>query len=427
MRRAAARATASLRHRDFRLLWFGACASSIGTWMQAVAENWLILSLTGSPLYLGLDAFLQQIPIPLLTLFGGVVADRRGRRRMLLVSQIVQMSSAITLALLVFSGHVHVWHILTLSFVSGCAQAFGSPAYLALTPALVKGADVSNAVALNGLQFNVARFLGPLAAGAALMACRKAGVSDMSALGTCFGLNGLSFVVVIAALLSLRVEDTARAKVGNIMEELRAGLTFVARRRALALVVGLSGVVAFTAYPVLTLLPLFSTDQSGSGLEGYSALMVVAGAGAIAGTVLAAWLGDFPDMARATLITAVALGGLVSGFALSRAPWLSYALLFLVGAGLMLVSTTLTALAQRMVPDDMRGRVLAVYLVASRGGMPLGSLVLAYAASLTSAPQVLGVSGMVLVGVSALGLTGGHLAAFVEHAPVLTTDTPAGR
>src|SRR3954451_7911227 len=184
---------AAFTYRDFRVQWLGACSSSIGTWMQIVAQNWLVLSLTGSPFYLGLDAFLQQLPIILFTLIGGVLADRHDRRRTLLASQYVQMATSATLAVLMYLNVVQVWHILLLSSVTGLAQAFGGPAYQSLIPSLVDKKDLPNAVALNSIQFNVARVLGPLAFAATIGAFAKWGFSDPQAMAACFVLNALSF------------------------------------------------------------------------------------------------------------------------------------------------------------------------------------------------------------------------------------------
>ncbi len=191
-----ARVFKAFQYRDFRLLWFGACTSSVGTWMQKLAQSWLVLQISGSPFLLGLDAFLGEIPIFLFSLVGGVVADRTDRRHLLLASQLLQMSCAFVLAGLIAFHLVQVWHILTLSFVVGLAQAFGGPAYLALVPSLVKAEDLSNAIALNSIQFNVARVLGPALGGLALT---KLGAA------WCFGLNGVSFVAVIISLLLLHV------------------------------------------------------------------------------------------------------------------------------------------------------------------------------------------------------------------------------
>src|SRR5262245_33863548 len=192
------RVAAALTYRDFRLLWSGALVSSIGTWMQKVAQAWLIVTLTGtaSAFYLGLDSFLGELPILLFTLIGGVVADRANRRHLLVGSQLVQMFAAFTLAALVLTDRVHIWQILALSSLTGIAQAFGGPAYQSLIPSLVPKDTLPNAIALNSIQFNLARVIGPLLAGAALTAFGMV---------ACFGLNGVSFLFVIAAILALHV------------------------------------------------------------------------------------------------------------------------------------------------------------------------------------------------------------------------------
>ena len=200
--RAARRMLAAFTYRDFRVQWLGACTSSIGTWMQIVAQNWLVLSLTHSAFFLGLDAFLQQLPIILFTLIGGVFADRYDRRRTLLASQYIQMTTSATLAVLMYFHVVQIWHILTLSFFTGVAQSFGGPAYQSLIPSLVDKKDLPNAVALNSIQFNVARVLGPLLFGVTLTVFTVWGYDEPQAMNACFLLNSLSFLVVIYALLS---------------------------------------------------------------------------------------------------------------------------------------------------------------------------------------------------------------------------------
>ena len=225
------RIAAALHHRDFRVLWFGACFSSIGTWMQSLAENWLVLSLTASAFYLGLDAFLQQLPIMLFTLIGGVVADRHDRRLTLMASQWVQLSTAAILAALVFFGVVEVWHILVLSFITGTAQAFGGPAYQSLIPSLVGKQDLTNAIALNSIQFNVARMLGPLLAGGTLAVLKRWGVADMTALAICFAFNALSFLAVILSLMSLHLKHLPAARTQNMFGELKQGIAYVQEQR----------------------------------------------------------------------------------------------------------------------------------------------------------------------------------------------------
>ena len=394
------RLAAALHHRDFRVLWFGACASSIGTWMQSLAENWLVLSLTASAFFLGLDAFLQQLPIMLFTLIGGVVADRHDRRLTLMASQWVQLATAAMLAVLVYLRVIEVWHILLLSFITGTAQAFGGPAYQSLIPSLVGKQDLTNAIALNSIQFNVARMVGPLLAGATLAAFKRGGVEDMTAYAVCFALNALSFLLVIMSLMSLHIKHMPAARTHNMMGELRQGLSYVRKERSIMALMVLGAATTFFGIPMLTLLPVFAKDVFGSGVEGYSALLAFSGAGAVAGSMVVAWLGRFPRMGMTTLVVQVAFGVAITLLALNRSLYLSYVLLFVSGLALMIVLSCITSLVQLIAPNEMRGRVMSIYLVAFRGGMPLGSLVSGYVASITSAPTVLVLNGIAMLVVS---------------------------
>src|SRR5581483_6937298 len=394
------RMAAALLHRDFRVLWFGACTSSIGTWMQSLAENWLVLSITGSAFYLGLDAFLQQLPLMLFTLIGGVVADRRDRRLTLIGSQWVQLASATGLAVLVYFRVIHIWEILALSFLTGCAQAFGGPAYQSLIPSLVGTRDLTNAIALNSIQFNVARMVGPLLAGAALAAFNRWEVPEMTAYAACFSLNALSFLVVIVALMSLHIKHLPVTGAQKMMEELRRGIAFVRQEKSIMALTVLGAATTFFGIPMLTLLPVFAKSVFGSDIEGYSKLLAFSGAGAVLGSMIVAWLGRFPGMGASPLLVNAALGLLLTIVALSRSLGAVYFLLFLTGVALMIVMSCITSLVQLIAPDAMRGRVMSIYLVAFRGGMPLGSLVSGYLASRTSAPTVLVLNGVLLSVVS---------------------------
>ncbi len=393
------RTLAAFRYRNFSILWFGSCTSSIGTWMQNVAENWLVLSMTGSAFYLGLDAFLQQLPIMLFTLLGGVLADRLDRRRVLLVSQYIQMTTAFTLAALVFSGLNHVWPILVLSFITGSAQAFGGPASQALVPTLVEKSDLPNAIALNSIQFNLARVIGPLLAGAALL---KFGMTS------CFTLNGVSFLVVIVALMLLRVTHTAPVSPRRIREELKGGLNYVRREGSLLALTMLAFATTFLAFAVLTFLPLFAKQVFHQGVAEYTRLMAFSGSGSVVGAIVVAWLGKYKRMGRTALIVQLLCGGLIAGFALSRVLWLSDILLFGVGAALIIVFATVTSLVQLIVPNELRGRVMSIYMVAFRGGMPLGSLVSGYFASKFGAPIVLVCNGILLAAVATYFMVRSH-------------------
>ena len=399
--RALRRMLAAFTYRDFRVQWFGACSSSIGTWTQLSAQNWMVLALTGSAFYLGLDAFLQQLPIMLFTLIGGVLADRRDRRRTLLASQYVQMATAATLALLVFSGVVQIWHILLLSFTTGLAQAFGGPAYQALIPSLVDKKDLPNAVALNSIQFNVARVLGPLAFGVTIALFMKWGFTDAQGMAACFALNAASFLIVIWALNSLHVKHIPTTSAGSMRDQMGTGLSYVRNNGSLVALIILAATTTFLGFAVLTFLPLFTKTVFKEGAETYSHLLAFSGAGSVVGALIIAWLGKFPRMGLTALIVQAVYGLLILGFAISHVLWVSELLLFLTGAALMVVFSTVTSLIQLIAPNEMRGRVMSIYMVAFRGGMPLGSLVSGYLATYIGAPMVIGINGVLLVVVAA--------------------------
>ena len=371
------------------MLWTGAFASSIGTWMQKVAQSWLVLTISGSAsaFYLGLDSFLGELPILLFTLIGGVVADRRDRRHLLLTSQYVQMATAFTLAVLVYFDVVRIWHVLTLSVITGMAQAFGGPAHQSLLPSLIDKQHLPNAIALNSIQFNLARVIGPLVAGAALTAFGMA---------ACFGLNGLSFLAVILALLSLHIRHVPPTNRRRMSEELRTGLSYVRHEPGLIGLTFLAFATTFLGTPLLTFLPVFTQEVFLGGVGQYTRLMACAGAGAVSGALVVAWRGRANGMGRTVLVLQVTFGALVTLFAVTRVLWINSILLFGAGACMVMVFAMLSSLVQHIAPNEMRGRVVSIYMVAFRGGMPLGSLVAGYIATQTSAPAVLTVNGILL-------------------------------
>ena len=383
------RLAAALHYRDFRVLWLGAFTSSIGTWMQRVTQSWLVLTLAGSSsaFFLGLDSFLGEAPILLFTLIGGVIADRRDRRQLLLMSQYVQMATAFALAALVYLDVIQIWHVLTLSVITGVAQAFGGPAYQSLVPSLIDKQHLPNAIALNSIQFNLARVVGPLIAGAALTAFGMA---------ICFGLNGVSFLAVIAALLSLRVRHIPPLTHSPMYKQLRGGFSYVRHEPGLAGLTILAFATTSLGTPLLTFLPLFAQDVFGGGVSQYTQLMACAGAGAVTGALVVAWLGKFKGMGRTLLILQLVFGALIVLFAVTRVIWINAVLLFGAGACMVMVFAVLASLVQLIVPDDMRGRVMSIYMVAFRGGMPIGSLAAGYAATFASAPTVLTVNGVLM-------------------------------
>ncbi|MET0215530.1 MAG: MFS transporter [Vicinamibacterales bacterium] len=393
------RAFAAFTYRDFRVLWFGALASTIGTWMQKVAQSWLVFELTNSSFYLGLDDFFGQLPILLFTLLGGVIADRHDRKRLLIGSQFVQMATAFALAALVFQGRVHVGYILALSFTAGLAQAFGGPAYQALIPSLVNKRDLPNAIALNSTQFNLARVFGPLAAGVTMAALGAAG---------CFTLNGVSFLIVIVALMSLSVMHIPPTDRKPILEELKSGIAYARSEPTIIALTVLASMTTFLGLPLLTFLPIFAREIFHGEIGRYSWMMAFSGMGAVTGALVIAWLGRFKHMGRTLLIVQLVFGGLIAAFAMSRIYWLSNLLLFLSGGTLLMVFSMSASLVQLIVPDHLRGRVMSIYMVAFRGGMPLGSLAAGFAATQIPMPTVLAINGLLVSLVAVYFLVKSH-------------------
>ena len=392
------RTLAALAFRDFRILWLGAFASTVGTWMQKVAQSWLVFDLTKSSFFLGLDDFLGQLPILLFTVLGGVIADRHDRRRLLLSSQYVQMTTAFVLAALVWTAVVRIEHILALSFLTGFAQAFGGPAYQSLMPTLVPKKHLPNAIALNSIQFNLSRIFGSLLAGATLAAFGTA---------ICFGLNGLSFLLVIAALLSISVKHIPPEK-KPLLQEMRGGFSYVKREPSLIALTVIAFLTTFLGLPLLTFLPVFARDVFEGDIGMYSTMMAFSGAGSVTGALIVAWLGRFKHMGLTLLLVQVGFGLLVAAFAVSRTLWLSELILFCAGASAMIVTAMTTSLVQLIVPDHLRGRVVSIYMVAFRGGMPLGSLASGFASSVVSVPVVLAVNGALVSLVGIYFLTKSH-------------------
>lgn len=366
----------------FRNLWLAAFTSAAGTWIQRFAQQWLILSLTGSAFILGLNTFLAELPLLLFTLIGGVIADRHDRRHLLMGSQAVQMLCALALTAMVFFDVTQVRYILVLSFIAGLAQAFGGPAFQSLVPSLVPRRHLSNAVALNSIQFNLAQAIGPAIGGIVLVSLGMA---------ACFGLNGLSFLVVIVVLHSMEVPRPTPGPRKHILAELEGGLSYVRHGGALLSLTALAFATTSLALPIRAFLPVFATDAAH-----LSRMMTTLGGGAVAGALIVAWLGSFAHMGRTLLLAQIVFGGLVAAFALTPTSLLSDVLLFLGGAALLMIFSLTNSLVQLAVPDELRGRVMSIYLVAFRGGMPLGSLVSGYFISQFSAPIVIATNGLLL-------------------------------
>jgi MFS family permease len=386
------RTFSALRYRDFRLLWIGAFLSTTGTWMQTIAQGWLVLEMTNSPFLLGVDGFLATGPMIVFSLFGGVIADRIERRKIMLYSQYLQMTFALILAALIWGGNVQVWHIFLLSFLTGSAQSFSGPAYISLLPLLVKREDVPNAIAMNSMQFNLARVIGPILAGAALLAFGPA---------ICFTVNGLSFFAVIVALLLIRSPAMKRSdgKAGWLAD-MKDGFRFVTSRPKLLKLTFLAFAGTFLGMPIITFLPVVAKSIFGLQANGYAWMMTTYGIGSVTGALLVAATAHEAKKGKLALELQLAFACLLVGFAFSRSLPLSLIIAFCAGICIVGVIALYSSLVQLTASDEMRGRVMSIFMLAFRGGMPLGNLLAGYVAQRWSITVALAVNGAVLASVA---------------------------
>jgi predicted MFS family arabinose efflux permease len=378
----------AFQYRDFRLMWIGACTSSIGTFMQITAQSWLIYSLTNSKFLLALDQVLGGLPIFLFSLVGGVMADRIDRRHVLLGSQYVQMACAFILTALVATKTVQVWEILTLSTIVGFAQAFGGPAYAALIPTLVEKEDMPNAIALNSIQFNVAVTVGP-----------ALGAVALASLGQewCFALNGLSFLGPIISLTMITTRFLPAKTSESILASMKQGFVFIRKQGAMEVLIILAFCMTFLAVPARTYLVVFAKDIFHRGPVTYAVFLSLSGLGSIVGALTIAALGNVQKKGRIALTMLICLGAALAGFALSTSIIASGLMLFLFGGAMIGVFSMVSSLVQLITTNDMRGRVMSVYNCAFRGGMPMGNLVSGWLVPAFGAPVVLGIDGLLLI------------------------------
>jgi predicted MFS family arabinose efflux permease len=379
----------AFQYRDFRLMWIGACTSTIGTWMQMVAQQWLVYTLSkDDPFFLGLDGFLGQIPIVLFSLLGGVMADRTDRRKMLLGSQYVQMTTALILAGLTFAHVERVWHILILSFIVGSAQSFGGPAYSALIPSLVPKENLPNAIALNSIQFNLGRVIGPALGGITLTAFGAA---------WCFGLNGISFIAVIISLYIINVGFIPGKSSESMLVSMKQGIAFIRVQEGMKPLIVMSFLMTMMAIPLITFLPVFAKEVLHGSSETFTALLCCSGVGAICGALMVAGLAKTKNQGRTALLMLIVLGLATIVFSRSTNVILSCIMIFFAGAAMITVFASITSLVQAITEDSMRGRVMSVYNVAFRGGMPFGMLIVGKLIPIYTAPLTMSVVGTLTI------------------------------
>jgi MFS family permease len=383
---------AALRYRNFRLLWAGLIVSNMGTWMQNVANGWLVLQLTNSPLWLGILGLSFALPMIVLPPFAGTVVDRVHRIRLLFFTQSMQMLTAFSLAALTWLGKVQVWHILLASSVGAALLAFDNPARQALIPDLVRPGDLLNALSLNSATYTGAALIGPALAGVML--------APLGA-GTLFFLNGISFLAVIFALAGLH---EVRTHGGGGSDSLRKsfwiGLSYAWHNRLIMALLGLSALSAIFGRSYQNLLPAFGRDIWDAGPEGYGLLLSSAGGGALVGAFGLASFKRVRNQGAVMLVNGLLFSISLMAFALSPSLWVGLAFLFLAGITSTVFSTIISTFIQFSVPNELRGREMSLYTVTLIGLPSLGAMgsgvVAQWLGGLSGAPRAVLLGAVVL-------------------------------
>ncbi len=377
----------ALRHRNFQLFFSGQLISLIGTWMQSVAQSWLVYRLTGSALLLGSVGFASQIPVFLFAPLGGITADRVNRRHVVIATQTASMALAFVLAALTLSHAIdqRVWLIFVLAALLGVVNAFDIPGRQSFLVEMVGKDDLMNAIALNSSMFNGARVIGPAIAG---ILVAKIGE------GWCFTANAVSYIAVIIGLLMMRVHSPVRAAMASPLEHMLEGFRFVDRTAPIRALLLLLGLVSLVGMPYVVLMPIFADQILHGGARGLGILMGATGVGALFGALTLAFREGVKGLGRWVAWCCAGFGASLVVFALSHTFWISVLLLLPVGYAMMLQMACSNTLIQVMVPDALRGRVMAVYSMMFMGMAPIGALLGGVLADRLGAPRTVAIGGL---------------------------------
>lgn len=369
--------------RNYRLFFAGQLLSLMGTWMQNIAQAWLVWRLTESPVALGLVGFAQQGPVLLLSPFGGAIADRWPRRRLLLVTNAVMLIQAVALTALTFAGAIALWHIIALAALLGVVNAVDIPTRQSFTMEMVGRSHLQNAIALNSIVFNLARLAGPAAAGVLVAAYGEA---------WCFALNAASFLAALVALPLMRLPPFAPKPPKSVIQELIEGFRYVARTPDLRGPLLLLAAVSLASMPYITLLPAFVESTLRQDARGFGALMSCIGAGALFGAVVMSRLQP-AMLRRAPPLAAILFGTMLVALSATTSYWLALLWVTPAAFGLMMLASTTNTHIQQTADDAMRGRVMAYFTIAFIGMAPLGALWGGAAAAAIGVPATIGLGG----------------------------------
>jgi MFS family permease len=392
------RALRALGHRNYRLFFAGQLISLIGTWMQSVGEMWLVYRLTHSSLLLGTAGFFSQIPVFILAPFGGMLADTRDRRRILVATQTSAMILAGILAALTLTGVVRVWHVFTLAALLGIVNAVDIPTRQAFVADLVARDDLMNAIALNSSMFNGARVVGPAVAGILVASIGE---------GWCFFANSVSYIAVITGLLMMTFAGQRQRKQQmeiSAFEHIAEGFRFVFAAPPIRALMILLGAVSLFGISYAVLMPIFADQIFHAGAHGLGILMGFSGGGALIGAITLAFKKRVKGLGTWVTVSAAMFGVGLMAFSFSRHFWLSCALIVCAGFAMMVQMSSSNTLIQSMVPDRLRGRVMAVYSMMFMGMAPLGSLLAGSVAERIGAPHTVAIgAGLCVVAAGVFG------------------------
>jgi MFS family permease len=383
----------ALKHRDFRLFFAGQLISLIGTWMQNVAQAWLVYRLTGSAVLLGVVGFVGQIPVFLISPAGGIIADRYSRHRVVIATQTISMLLAFTLAALTISGRIQIWHVMVLASLLGVVNAFDVPARQSFFTDLVGKSDLINAIALNSAMFNASRIVGPAVAGLLV-----AGIGE----GWCFFANATSYLAVIAGLLMMgNYPAVKQPQAGSALSKIAEGFAFVIHKAPIHTLLILLGIISLTGMPYIVLMPIFADSVLHAGAKGLGLLMGASGVGALVAALMLATRRNVRGLGRWVALSAAAFSLSLVAFGFSRWFWLSFVLMLPTGFSMMIEMGSSNTLIQSMAPDNLRGRIMSVYSMMFLGMAPIGALLSGLVAARIGAPMTIVGGGLISLAASA--------------------------
>ncbi|OGW45440.1 MAG: hypothetical protein A2Y66_03015 [Nitrospirae bacterium RBG_13_41_22] len=378
----------ALHYRDFRLFWFGQLVSLSGTWMQSVAQGWLVYSLTKSPFYLGMVAAAGSLPILLFTLAGGIAADRFRKRNLLLMTQALSIIPALFLGILTDINLIAVWHVAIMATLLGTVNAFDIPARQAFLVEMVGRGNLLNAIALNSAAFHGSRMIGPVAAGLTIA---------YIGLPACFYLNALSFFAVIIALSRIKIKGAVNIGSKGIKRDLIEGIQFIKSKPDIFRIIIIIAVFSLTGMPFITLLPVFAAEVLKSGPEGFGFLVGATGIGAFTAALFIAFKGDIKEKDRFMSLSAIFFSFSLFAFSLSKVFHLSVIMLIFIGWSLVSFFATANSFIQLSVPDSLRGRAMSVYALMFLGTAPIGNSLMGILANSVGTANAVSISAIICI------------------------------